>query len=124
MNGVKYTRIYSDRAGESHFEDVEVELKPVDFAPPAPPVQLASPIAAEQVILLTVPPEYHGDWHPVPRRQLYVQLSGEIEVAVSDGETRVFRAGDVVLGEDVFGKGHVTRVRGTAEARAAIVQLA
>jgi quercetin dioxygenase-like cupin family protein len=121
---VKYTRIYSDPVGESHFEDVEVALKLVDFSPPAPPAQLASPLPAEQVILLSVPPEFHGDWHPVPRRQLYVQLSGKIEVTVSDGETRVFRAGDVVLGEDVSGKGHVTRVRGTAEAQAAIVQLA
>jgi|SRR6266545_3857227 len=41
---------------------------------------------------------------------LYLQLSGEIEVAVSDGETRVFGAGTVILGEDVSGKGHVTRV--------------
>ena len=121
---MKYTRIYSDPAGESHFEDVDVELKLVEFAPPAPPVQLAAPMPAEQVVLLTVPPGLHGDWHPVPRRQLYIQLSGVIEVGVSDGEIRVFGAGAVVLGEDVTGKGHVTRVLGTAEARAAIVQLA
>jgi hypothetical protein len=57
---VKYTRIYSDAAGESHFENVEVELKPVDFAPPAPPAQLASPILAEQVILLILPAETAG----------------------------------------------------------------
>jgi hypothetical protein len=76
------------------------------------------------VVLLTLPPGFHGDWHPVPCRQLYLQLSGEIEVRVSDGEIRVFRAGAVSLREDVSGKGHVTRVRGSAEARAAIVQLA
>lgn len=34
---MKYTRIYGDPIGESHFEDVEVELKLVDFAPPAAP---------------------------------------------------------------------------------------
>jgi hypothetical protein len=121
---VKYTRIYSDPAGESHFEDVEVVLKPVEFAPPAPPVELATPMPAEHVILLALSPGLYGDWHPVPRRQLYLQLSGEIEVAVSDGEIRVFGPGSVVLGEDVSGKGHVTRVPGTTEARAAIVQLA
>jgi hypothetical protein len=121
---MKYTRIYTDTGGESHFEDVEVELKLVDFAPPAAPAPLSRPIPAEHVILLSLPPGFHGDWHPVPRRQLYFQLSGEIEVAVSDGETRVFRAGSVVLGEDVSGKRHVTRVPAAVEPRAAIVQLA
>jgi hypothetical protein len=64
-------------------DNVEVELNPVDFAPPVPPVQLGSSFPAEQVMLLTLPPGFQGDWHPVPRRQLYFQLSGEIEVAVS-----------------------------------------
>lgn len=30
-----YTRIYCDAGGESHFEDVSVNVAPVDFAPPA-----------------------------------------------------------------------------------------
>ena len=32
-----YVRVYSDEAGESHFEDVEIALEPQDFAPPAAP---------------------------------------------------------------------------------------
>ena len=28
----KYIRLYSDEKGESHFEDLETELVPVDFA--------------------------------------------------------------------------------------------
>ena len=34
-----YLRIYSDDAGESHFEDITVSLVPVEFAPPAPPIE-------------------------------------------------------------------------------------
>src|SRR5262245_63873146 len=35
---VAYIRVYSDTAGDSHFEEVEVDFKPIDVAPPAPPV--------------------------------------------------------------------------------------
>ena len=121
---MKYTRIYSDPAGESHFQDVEVELKLVEFAPSAPAAEFGAPMPAEGVILLSLPAGFYGDWHQVPRRQLYFQLSGEIEVRVSDGEIRVFQAGSILLGEDVSGKGHVTRVPSTAEACGAVVQLA
>ena len=30
------THIHADQGGESHFEDSEIGLSPVDFAPPAP----------------------------------------------------------------------------------------
>ncbi len=36
-----YSRIYADETGESHYEDIEVELTPRDFAPPAPPLHLS-----------------------------------------------------------------------------------
>lgn len=36
---VKYVRVYADATGESHFEDLEMALTPMDFAPPAPPHQ-------------------------------------------------------------------------------------
>jgi hypothetical protein len=81
-------------------------------------------MSAEQVVLLTLPPGFYADWHPAPRRQLFLQLSGQIEVGVSDGETRRFGAGTVVLGEDLSGKGHTVRVLSTADALGAIVQLA
>ena len=33
-----YHRVYADDQGESHFEDVTVPVKTVDYAPPAPPL--------------------------------------------------------------------------------------
>jgi hypothetical protein len=47
---MKYTRIYCDAGGVSHFEDVQVEVAPVDFAPPAPPLNLAVPLEAERAV--------------------------------------------------------------------------
>ena len=65
---MKYTRIYCDVDGESHFEDVYVEVAPVDFAPPASPLNLAAPLEAERAVLCEFPAEWFGDWHPAPRR--------------------------------------------------------
>ena len=120
---MKYTRIYCDVDGESHFEDVYVEVAPVDFAPPASPLNLAAPLEAERAVLCEFPAEWFGDWHPAPRRQFIFQMSGELEVQVSDGEIRRFSAGSLGLLEDTSGKGHLTRVVGNSGVDAVFVQL-
>src|SRR6185503_19741932 len=119
---MNYTRIYCDPAGESHFEEVSVSVAPVDFAPPAPPVYLAAPVRAERVILGEFPLDWASTWHPAPRRQLYFQLSGTLEVRVSDGQVRRFSQNSLVLLEDTTGKGHCTRVLGSAVVKAVFVQ--
>ncbi len=49
-------------------------------------------------------------WHTAPEKQYIIMLDGEIEIEVSDGEKRKFRGGDILLVEDVDGRGHETRV--------------
>jgi quercetin dioxygenase-like cupin family protein len=120
---MNYIRIYCDAAGESHFEDVSVDVAPVEFAPPAAPLNLAAPMAAERVILCDFPRAWVGDWHPSPRRQFYVQMSGQIEVQVSDGEIRRLSAGSLALLDDTSGKGHLTKAIGDAIVQAVFVQL-
>jgi len=107
---MNYTRIYADAKGESHFEDVEVELHEAAYAPPAPPYLVSQPSPATAVVWTTIPKGWSGDWHPTPRLQWWFQLAGEVEVAVSDGEVRRFLAGSVVRLDDVSGRGHTTRV--------------
>ena len=51
---MKYTRIYADEAGESHFEDVEIKLTQVNFAPPAPPLNLSSFVTKYFMSLLSL----------------------------------------------------------------------
>jgi len=65
---MKYIRIYADLAGESHFEDVEVELAQVDFAPPALPWNFSLFSPALQYAFCSFPAGWRGDWHPIPRR--------------------------------------------------------
>ena len=120
---MKYVRIYEDQNGHSHFEDVKVQLNLVDFAPPAPPLNVSDVSPATGVGFVSFPVGWNGDWHPAPRRQLFLFLAGEIEAETGDGETRRFGPGSAVLVEDTSGAGHRSRVVGDAEVVAAVVHM-
>jgi hypothetical protein len=120
---MKYTRVYTDEDGESHFEDLDVEFNSIDFAPPAPPLDLSSFTPATQFGFLRAPVGWFGDWHPTPCRQIMFYLEGEIEAETSDGEVRRFGPGSVTLVEDTSGKGHKSRVVGDTAALGVVVQL-
>jgi hypothetical protein len=119
----KYTRVYTDEIGETHFEDVEIDLVSVDFAPPAPALNLSVFTEAKNFGFVNSPPSWYGDWHPTPKRQVFVYISGKIEARVSDGEVRVFGPGSVTLLEDTTGKGHTSRVVGDEEVLCVVIQL-
>lgn len=120
---MKYVRLSADAAGESHFEDRAAALASVDFAPPAPPLDVSAPEVASRFLFLSAPVGWGGGWHPVPRRQWMLYLEGEIEVEASDGEVRRFGPGSVTLVEDTTGTGHRSRVVGETAALLAVVQL-
>jgi mannose-6-phosphate isomerase-like protein (cupin superfamily) len=120
---VKYTVIYADETGESHFRDVDIKFVPVEFAPPAPPINLSSFHPATQYAFCLFPAGWYGDWHPAPHKQIFFILSGESEAQVSDGEVRRFGPGSILLVEDTSGKGHVSRVVGSKDIVVAVVQL-
>jgi hypothetical protein len=115
--------IYSDAAGESHFGLKEVSFQLADYSPPAPPVSVSAAHPAEGVVFISSPAGWHGDWHPVPQRQLMFCLAGRLEVTVSDHETRRFGPGSALLVEDTVGRGHVSRVVGTKRLFMAAVPL-
>ena len=115
MPNYSYVRIYADDSGESHFEDVGIELSEVDFAPPAPPAFASRPHDATKTMFFSAPSGWDAAWHPAPKRQFMAVLKGEFEVEVSDGETRVFVPGDLLLLADLSGKGHYTKFPESAE---------
>ena len=111
MQIAKYVRMYADDGGESHFEDIEAELSPVDFAPPAAPLNIAPINAAAECLWVGGSPGWRGDTpHPAPSRQIFCTMAGSYEVTVSDGAVRSFPTGSVLLLEDTHGKGHSTRI--------------
>lgn len=120
---MRYDRIYGDSNGESHFGEVELELGEVEYAPPAPPLHVSEPVEAERALLFRAPSDWVGDFHPSPRRQLYVCLKGELEITASSGETRRFAPGSVLLVEDTEGKGHISKVVGESYTEGLFVHL-
>jgi hypothetical protein len=120
----RFVRLYSDPSGESHFEDVETELSLADFAPPAPPLELSEYLPAARTAFLGGPAGWTGDWHVSAGRNFFVVLSGEWEIETSDGATRLFSPGSVLLVEDTSGKGHRSRVVSKGDSLAVLVELA
>jgi hypothetical protein len=120
---MKYTMLYADEAGESHFRDVDIDLETVDFAPPAPPINLSAYNPATRYAFCVFPSGWYGDWHPAPHKQIFFILSGESEAQASDGEVRQFGPGSILLVEDTWGKGHISRVVGEKDMMVAVVQL-
>ncbi len=111
MQRAKYVRLFADEQGESHFEDFSVDLLPVDFAPPAGPLNIAAFTNASRSLWVGASVGWAGDVpHPAPQRQVFCILIGNWETTASDGEVRLFKPGDVVLLEDTWGKGHSTRL--------------
>jgi len=97
---MRYTRVYSDSSGESHFETVTA-------------------VGEESAVGLMTEPTYPSsmqfrdsgtandfEWHNAPQKLYIVMLEGKVKIEVSDGEQRVFGPGEVLLMEDTEGKGH------------------
>ena len=109
-----YTRLFTDAAGVSRFEDVDIELLPGFASPPAEPLNVADFMLTERCSWVGGTCDWKGDvMHPAPRRMLFVPIRGEHEVTAGDGETRRFSAGSVILAEDTTGTGHASRITGS-----------
>ncbi len=85
---MKITRVYTGPDGESHFEEIDVDigkLQPGDV----------------------------NEWHVAPRRQYVINLSGHSEVEIGVGTKLHLGPGDLYLADDTTGRGHISRVVGT-----------
>lgn len=96
--------LYTDANGQSHFRDVEVE-----WIEEGPAGKLSKRLPATGIIFRQVQPSYELDWHNAPRRQYIINLDAGVQITASDGEARVIGAGEVILVEDVTGKGHLSK---------------
>jgi len=101
---MKIHHLYVDKNGESHWKDLEVEFTEATRAS-----RLSARLPATGVIFREVPTDYDLDWHPAPRRQYIVNLDAGVQITASDGEARRIGAGEVVLVEDTWGKGHLSK---------------
>jgi hypothetical protein len=116
-----YVHVYTGSDGESHIDRLDIAMSTVNFAPPAPPLDLSEPINASQVNILRLSPEWQGEpgdqgeWHNSPVRQWLFYLAGTMILEVSDGSSVSLSPGSVVLIDDSTGKGHRDRLTGNTE---------
>ncbi len=96
--------IYADERGESHFRDIEVE-----WAEEGPDGTTSRRFPATGIIFRFTPGTWRFDWHTATRRQYVINLDGPNQITASDGETRIIGTGEVILIEDMHGKGHLSQ---------------
>ncbi len=95
-NPPKIFHVYATPDGQSHFEQITV-------APTASNLPLTSLRA------ISYQPN-KVNWHNVPTPQFAINLTGYLQVEVSDGAKHKIGPGDLVYLEDAKGKGHITRL--------------
>ena len=110
--------LYVDEKGETHFRDIEVEWKNE-----GPGGKTSATFKATGIIFRETPGTYDYSWHPAPRRQYIINLDGGVQITASDGEARVINAGEVVLVEDITGKGHLSKSVGGKMRRSIFVPI-
>ena len=81
-----YTRLFADSDGETHFEDITVELALANFAPSTPPMGVSRSMRATESAFIGGPTGWIGDWHVSSARNLFIVLSGGWEIEASDRE--------------------------------------
>jgi hypothetical protein len=121
LSSIEYLRIFADEEGCSHFETKTIDLEAKDYAPPAPSLNTSIMASADNSVFLELPTGWYGDWHPTPVRQWLVLMSGMCEFEAGDGEKVTRKAGDVVMLDDLIGKGHQTKVLGDESVRIAAI---
>ena len=96
---MKVVRIYAGADNQTHFQELDLDT----FA------TLSAQVGAGPIRLNQGPARSFSDFHNAPRRQYVMMLSGQMEIEIGDGSKRVFDPGDVLVAEDLTGKGHITR---------------
>lgn len=100
---MSFIRLYTGQDGRTHIEEMDLDSHP----------ELGKLQAAQSISFRSMEAGHTMDWHPAPRRQFVITLSGEYEIELEDGSIHRFGAGHVTLAEDLTGKGHITRVVGS-----------
>ncbi len=106
-------RMYTGEDGQSRYEEIDLRKTP----------SWTKGLDATNIVFREQKVGNYQDWHPAPRRQFVIILSGRLEIGFGDGTKRVFGPGDARLVEDTTGRGHTTAVYGDQPCVTATVPL-
>ncbi|MBM3924609.1 MAG: cupin domain-containing protein [SAR202 cluster bacterium] len=105
---MQIVRMYTGADGVCRMEDVSSQ-------------ELRLP--ATELVLRKTNLNVNSKWHPAGRRQVQFLLKGRLRVEMEDGTTREFSPGDVIIEDDLQGKGHRAFLIGTQPAATSVVYL-
>jgi EutQ-like cupin domain len=100
---MRITRIYTGPDGRSCFEGLTIpETRQGQSL-------FTDGVATTGAVFGRFEKQVTSEFHVAPQRQFCIVLSGRVCVEASDGTTREFGAGDILLSDDLTGQGHRTR---------------
>ncbi len=103
---MQIVRVYTGDDGESHFEEIELSYETIANA------ERTAMQGVTGIQFRRAPAGDFMDFHSAPRRQYVITLEGQAEIGLGDGTKRIFNPGDVLLADDLTGRGHTTAVYG------------
>ena len=106
-------RIYTNSEDKTQIDELDLASNP----------ELTTKTSTQHIFFREWATGHFIDWHPAPRRQYIISLSGTVDVGLEDGTIKHFVPGDARLVEDTTGKGHTTRVTGDEPAITAVIRL-
>jgi quercetin dioxygenase-like cupin family protein len=107
--GMHITWFHPTADGGSIFEDLDVALLRERTDAEGHVIRGSNYFASPSVQLANLPAGLDQTWHPAPRRQIVVILSGTLEVTTADNVSRQFGPGQMFLADDMGTRGHLTR---------------
>ena len=116
---MKVTRLFTGADGKTKVEEYEIGLKPQGRG-----TELSEAVAVESLQFRRTNQDYNLDWHPAPRRQYVVTLSGESEIELEGGRKLRLGPGHILLAEDTTGQGHISRAIGSKDRLSLFITLA
>jgi hypothetical protein len=98
-------RMFTGPDGRTRIEDIDV----------TPSGGMSELVKVTGMQFRRTAPNWFSDFHPAPKRQYVITLSGRGEVELEDGKKYPLEPGHIMLAEDLTGKGHISRGVGTEE---------
>src|SRR5262249_49169224 len=106
-------RLYTGADGQSHIEPIALAKSP----------DWAKGLSTTQISFRESPAGNFQDWHPAPRRQFVIILSGQLEIGLGDGSKHIFGPGDARLVADTPPPGPTTKGHGNVPCIAGSIPL-
>jgi hypothetical protein len=116
---IKVTRIYTGADGKTKAEEYELPLKAQNRG-----TELSETVAVTSLQFRRTNQDYSLDWHPAPRRQFVITLSGESEIELEGSKKIRLGSGHILLAEDTTGQGHISRAVGSKDRVSLVIPLA